>query len=422
MVLLRNRGFVLLWAGQLASLLADWAVRTLLLIWVYKLTRSGVAVSIVGIAEAFPLLVLAPVAGVFVDRWHRARTMTCAVLARLMLLLPLLAVHTGAGLPVIVLVTLLANSATQFFLPAAAAALPVVVGPDEIGPANNLLSFVNSVVTMAGPAVAGLLFALAGPQRAVVLLGLLYLAAAPCLLAVPAPRAAEAGTSGAALLAEMAHGVRYLWRSSLLATLAALAFVFNAGVGAVSVLDVVFVTRALHLHSETVGLLLAANGLGALLGSTAISLLSRRLERSYHLVVGLGVLVNGVGLAVYALAPNLGVAAVALAVNGLAFAPALAAYITMVQLVTEDAVMGRVMSLIYTSVAAAMILSMTGGGVLTDLFGVRQVLAGSAVLVAVCGGLCLALVRATPAPRLTFREVPLPAVAVGETLPLESTA
>jgi MFS family permease len=94
----------------------------------------------------------------------------------------------------------------------------------------------------------------------------------------------------------------------------------------------------------------------------------------------------------------------------------------MVQLVTEDAVMGRVMSLIYTSVAAAMILSMTGGGVLTDLFGVRQVLAGSAVLVAVCGGLCLALVRATPAPRLILREVPLPVVAAVETLPQEATA
>src|SRR5262249_20684649 len=197
--------------------------------------------------------------------------------------------------------------------------------------------------------------------------------------------------------------------------LAALAFVFNAGVGAVSVLDVVFVTRALHLHSETVGLLLAANGMGALLGSTAISLLSRRLERSYHLVVGLGVLVNGVGLAVYALAPNLGVAAAALAVNGLAFAPALAAYITMVQLVTEDAVMGRVMSLIYTSVAAAMILSMTGGGVLTDLFGVRQVLTGSAALVAICGGLTLALGRAPPAPRLILPQGPGPAVPLVET-------
>jgi MFS family permease len=90
MSLLHNRGFVLLWSGQFLGILADWSLRTAVLIWVYKLTRSGVAVSLVGLAEALPLLALAPVAGVFVDRWSRAYTMAGAVLARVVLLLPLL--------------------------------------------------------------------------------------------------------------------------------------------------------------------------------------------------------------------------------------------------------------------------------------------------------------------------------------------
>lgn len=54
MDLLRNRGFMLLWAGQFLAILADWSLRTALLIWVYSLTRSGVAVSLVGLAEALP--------------------------------------------------------------------------------------------------------------------------------------------------------------------------------------------------------------------------------------------------------------------------------------------------------------------------------------------------------------------------------
>src|SRR5438067_12874915 len=59
MSLLHNRGFVLLWSGQFLGILADWSLRTAVLIWVYKLTRSGVAVSLVGLAEALPLLMLA---------------------------------------------------------------------------------------------------------------------------------------------------------------------------------------------------------------------------------------------------------------------------------------------------------------------------------------------------------------------------
>jgi len=64
MDLLRDRGFALLWSGQFLGTLADWALRTLVLIWVYGVTRSGVAVSLVGLAEALPLLALAPLAGV----------------------------------------------------------------------------------------------------------------------------------------------------------------------------------------------------------------------------------------------------------------------------------------------------------------------------------------------------------------------
>jgi hypothetical protein len=79
---LRQRGFALLWAGQGLSMLADWGLRTLVLIWIYQLTHSGLAVSAVGLAQALPLLLLAPLAGVFVDRWRRSHTMAGAALGR----------------------------------------------------------------------------------------------------------------------------------------------------------------------------------------------------------------------------------------------------------------------------------------------------------------------------------------------------
>src|SRR6202142_1196353 len=107
--------FLRLWSGLFLSLLADWSLRAMLLIWVYTLTHSGTEVSLVGLAEALPLLLVAPVAGAFVDRWHRAHTMAGVVLARAALVPPLLAVSTGAQLPLMLVVTIMVNCASQFF-------------------------------------------------------------------------------------------------------------------------------------------------------------------------------------------------------------------------------------------------------------------------------------------------------------------
>ncbi|MGH2410582.1 MAG: MFS transporter, partial [Chloroflexota bacterium] len=339
---------------------------------------------------------LAPLAGVFVDRWHRAYTMAGAVIARAVLVLPLLTVTTRAGFGVILGVTVLANAASQFFMPAASAAVPVVVAPEQVGRANSLLSLVSGGITVIAPGAAALLFAGAGPHGAVVAVATLYVLATLVLLFVPAGCPVGRGQETPSVMREMRAGLRYVRRSSLLVSLIAMAFVAMLGVGALSVLDVVFVTRALHLRSETVGLLLTSSGAGTLAGGIAISLLSARLTRSYHWLLGAAALVAGLGYLAYALAPTLTIAAVILFAVGLSFPPLTVSAMTMVQVVTEDAFMGRVMSLLSTSMAVATIASMACGGVLTDLFGVRQVIAGGAVLLMAAGLLSLRLIRTTP--------------------------
>jgi len=374
----------------------------MLLIWVYQLTRSGLAVSVVGVAEALPLLILAPLAGVFVDRWHRAYTMAGAVLARAVLVLPLLTVTTRTGFGVILGVTVLANAASQFFMPAASAAVPVVVALEQVGQvgqATSLLSLVSGGITVIAPAAAALLFAGVGPHGAVGAVGAvaaLYTLATLVLLVVPAGRPVGGGQEAPSIVREMRAGLRYVRRSSLLVALISMAFVAMLGVGALSVLDVVFVTRALHLRSETVGLLLTSSGAGTLAGGIALSMLGARLTRSYHWLLGVAALVAGLGYLAYALAPTLPAAAAVLFVVGLSLPPLSVSAMTLVQLVTEDAFMGRVMSLLSTGMAVATIASMTCGGVLTDLFGVRQAIAGGAVLLAAAGLLSLRLIRTTP--------------------------
>lgn len=395
MALLRIPGFRLLLAGFFLSALAPWAGRTAVLIWVYSLTHSGVMVSLVGLAEALPLLLLAPVAGVFVDRWSRARTMAGAVLCQALVLSPLLMVHDRSGIPIILVVTLLVNAAAQFFMPAATAAIPVVVGTDQLGPANGLIQMINSLVLILAPGLASLLFALIGPHALFLVLIAVYVLAAPLLAAVPAPRPAEAGT-GTSMLGEMRAGLEYVRRSPLLMAIITIVFVALLGAGALNVLDVVFVTRALHLRTETVGILLTANGIGQLAGGILILFAGKWAAQRYHLILGASMIATSVAILAYAVSPNLPAATVALAVSGAVFTPLIIAFMTLIQLASDDAFMGRVTSLVNMAMAVAMVASLSSGGALADLFGVRQVIGGGATILLVSGVLSLALVRSTP--------------------------
>lgn len=403
-----------MWAGQLLVTLASWALRTVLLIWVYGLAHSGVAVSAVGLAEAAPLLILAGVGGVFVDRWHRAATMVVATLTAAVLLLPLLAVSTLAGLPLIIAVAVLANAAIQLFMTASAAAIPVVAGQERTGEANSLMSLLNGGVAVMAPGLGALLFGQVGPRTTVLLLAAVLLAAVPILALVPAPRALGAEHAAGSVTSQMRAGLNYVRRSPLLMSLVAVASVAGLGFGALSVLDVVFVTRALHLHSEAVGLLLSASGLGELTGGLIMSLIATRLTLPYHLLLGICASTMGLALVGYSAAPTLTIATMALSILGFMFPPVIVAFTTMTQRVTEDAFMGRVNSIVNTSMGLMMLVSLACGGALTDLFGVRQVIAGCAVLLLAAGIVALFTIRRTPdahPSRHTDQVLPQPAEA-----------
>src|SRR5256885_1379187 len=121
---------------------------------------------------------------------------------------------------------------------------------------------IAGIVPVLAPALAALLLAGIGPHGLVIIIMALYLIAVPILALVPAPRPTVRAPASPSVTAEMLAGLRYVRHSRLLVSLIAVAFVALLGVGALSVLDVVFVTRALHLPTTAVGVLLTANGAG----------------------------------------------------------------------------------------------------------------------------------------------------------------
>ena len=90
LAILRQRNFALLWLGSLISFVGDWVLFIALPVYIYDLTGSALATGGMFIAQTAPRLLFGSIAGVFVDRWDRRRTMIVANLlsAAVLLLLP----------------------------------------------------------------------------------------------------------------------------------------------------------------------------------------------------------------------------------------------------------------------------------------------------------------------------------------------
>src|SRR6266545_4477860 len=153
---LRQRNFGLLWSAGLISLAGDWMLLIALPIYVYQLTGSALATSTIFIAKRLPNLLLGSVAGVFVDRWDRKRTMVVANLLLAFALLPLLVVRSAGQLWIVYIVALIESTIVQFFSPAENALLPRLVGEEHVVAANSLNALNDNLARLIGPALGGL--------------------------------------------------------------------------------------------------------------------------------------------------------------------------------------------------------------------------------------------------------------------------
>jgi MFS family permease len=111
---LRQRDFALLWFGGLISMMGDWAMFAALPFYAFEQTGSAFASGAVLTALTLPGLLFGTVAGVFVDRWDRKRTMVVANLLQVLVMLPLLLVRPGESLWLVYVVAFVMASVWQF--------------------------------------------------------------------------------------------------------------------------------------------------------------------------------------------------------------------------------------------------------------------------------------------------------------------
>lgn len=402
-LVLRHRDYRRLWAAQLVSLTGSQMQATAAHWHVYLLTSSPLALGALGLSRVLPIVVFSLVGGFVADRFDRRKVMLLTQ-GLLGLCVSALAAATLAGrdsVALIYLVYALMGAAQAFDNPARQALLPRLVPAPDLPAAVTLGLTATQAAQIGGPALAGLWIAALGASSgafasgaqsdAAHALGWIYAANAVSYVGVVAALA-TLRTSGAVAAApgpregvrtSVREGLRFVFRTELLVWTMGLDFVATFFSGALSLLPIV-ADRILHVGSAGYGWLAAAPACGALLGSllTSVRALPRRQGR---LLLG-SIAAYGLATVVYGLSRSYWLTFLALAASGLADLVSTVIRQTLRQLLTPDALRGRMTSVsmiffmggpqlgemeaglvasLFASMAAGVTVSIVSGGILT---------------------------------------------------------
>jgi MFS family permease len=402
------RNFAWLIFGQAISTVGDFVYSTTLLIWVFTLTRSAGAVSGILAAQYVPVFLLGPLAGAFVDRWNRRATMLLSDLMRAVVAtLPLIA-PASLRLQAIYTSVFLISALGRFFLPAEAGVMQVIVPPQQQMRAASVKQAIFPLAFILGPALASPLYFLVGPVIAVLLNALSYLVSAFCLARLRVPRAAlhpyatqhaEQGTRGlGTLLRELWAGVRFVAATRLVLMVTLMALIAMLGAGALTALNIVFVSKNLHMRADYYGVVTAVSGLGGFIGIILAGLLSKWIALR-HLLSGSAVLI-GIGFAVYSFQEWYVVGMIICFLMSIPQGGIPVAFGPLLLGATPKQLMGRVQSVVDTSMSGVSLLSVVLAGYLGHMLPVGMILMGCGLLIALAGvfGWVAIQERATPQP------------------------
>lgn len=357
-----------LWIARTVSQWGDIFGFIALAILIYRLTGSGLGVAGVVIAEIVPVLLLAPLAGVVVDRLPRIRVMVAADLARALLAGVLVVWHDD---PLVVYAVAFGLSAgAVFFNPAANSVLPSIVGDREIVTANSATwtAAVLSQIVLAP--LSGGLVALVGPGWAFGANATSFVVSALVLRGlrlVEPPN--EIGRRR--LLAEAGEGIALVGRDRLLRALAIGQLLAAVSAGSTSALLVVLAAEHLRAPADAYGILVGAIGVGAALGPTLLLRLIPDPRRPLY-VFGPYVL-RGVVDLVLASVRSLPVAAATLAVYGVGTSTGAVTFNSLLQSHVTDRTRGRTFALMDLLWQTGRLASLGVGGLLADTLGIRAV-------------------------------------------------
>lgn len=376
---LRHRNYRLFFGGQTVSLVGTWITRIATAWLVYRLTKSELLLGIVGFAGQIPLLILGPLGGVVGDRLDRHRVLIWTQVASALqsLALAILA-FTHITVAEIIVLQVIQGVINAFDTPARQAFVVEMVDDREDLPnAIALNSAMFNGSRIIGPSIGGLMLAAVGEGWCFMVDAISYIAVIMSLLAMHFTRAPRV-KSEKRVLHELREGFSYVSKFPPVRALLLIVTLVSIFGTPYIVLMPVIASSVLHGGPHTLGLLMTASGVGALLGTVYLA--------SRHSVLGLGKVIVAAtaglsaGLIAFAFSHVLWLALAVVPIVGAGMMLQSASANTILQTVVEEHMRGRVMAFYSMSVLGAMPIGSLLAGVLADRIGTQNTIIAGAIV------------------------------------------
>jgi MFS family permease len=414
---LRHRNYRLFFSGQSVSLVGTWITRVATSWLVYRLTGSELLLGLVSFCGQIPTMLLAPFAGVLVDRWDRHRLLVLTQAASMLqsFVLAVLTLRHEITVPWLLGLQIVQGVINAFDTPARQAFVVEMV--EDRADLANAIALNSSMVNgsrIIGPSIGGLLIAAVGEGWCFLADAVSYLFVIASLMMMRLPSARSARVE-ARVLEELRVGYRYVRESAPIRTALVVLAIVSTMAMPYTVLMPAYAAEVLHGGPNTLGLLMTASGVGALGGG--LYLASRQSVVGLGRVAAYSTLIFGAGLVAFAFTTSLWVALAVLPFVGAGFMVEMAATNTVLQTLVTDDLRGRVMAFYTMAFFGTAPLGSLLAGLAADRIGARWTIAAGGVISVAAG---FWLVSRLPALRAIVRPIyiergilPVPAVDSG---------
>ena len=358
--LLSNKNFLFLWLGQIASQWGDRLGQMALIAFIYERSPgSPMAMAKILSITIIPVFIIGPLAGVYVDRWDRRRTMYISDLIRaaLFLLIPVWFIYFKTLIP-LYLVIFLVFSIGRFFVPAKMAIIPDLVDKKDLLVANSLVNIAAMIAALLGLGIGGILVEWWGARSGFYLdAGSFFISASLIfcigIRALPFKRERIAsaslkfvGSISKSVFAEIKEGIIYLTKLKEVVFTTKVLFILWSALGAISAVIIVFVQETLQSATKYLGFLTLFLVLGVILGSYIYGKFGKRINLGQTLFLslsatGLALICFAIGLEKFS---SFGLATVLASALGFFVSPLIIIGSTLVHQASSDEMRGKVFS------------------------------------------------------------------------------
>jgi predicted MFS family arabinose efflux permease len=381
-LLRRNRDFRSLFFASVISLGGDWFLWVAINSLIYEATHKALYVGLAILAQEFAFFLASPVGGVLADRLDRRKLMIVCDLARAIICVAFLLVGPDRLWLAYVLLPLLASFAAPFD-PAFSAATPNVVDPDDLPAANALNGSLWGTMLAVGAGLGGVVSGTFGADTAFLVDAVSFLVSAALLMSIRRrfSESRHETTEHPSAIDATRETWRFARRDRRVLSLLAVKFGFGAAAGLLALIPVMALD-VFKSGNVGFGLLMAARGVGALIGPFLGHRIAGPGHRRLFPAIGLSLAVFGIGYMALGAAPSLAIAAVTICVAHLGGGSQWMLSTYGLQVLVPDHIRGRIFGFDYMLVTLSLAVSAVVASAVADHI-------GAPITVTILGGVAL---------------------------------